>query len=219
MHGILGLAASELIATDPSLAEAALVHRLKSIQAIKRKLAASDTSVTYAEGNALIATCFALTFQSVILEDGSKSPCEHQHYTFPTAHQQNAVAEYMAFIRGIIIVVIQMIRSRVNFMFKHLFEQSKNNAELLKPHIDKVTFPDGMWQWKAGALASLAGIRSLCAGDDLKMKYFQMTEDMANGLDEESPFTGSHPLLTFRHFLQLTHADSISRTHSIHRHE
>ncbi|KAG8160523.1 hypothetical protein KVR01_010059 [Diaporthe batatas] len=168
MHSILGLAASELIATDPSLAEAALVHRFKSIQAIKRKLAASDTSITYAEGNALIATCFALTFQSVILEDG--------------------MAEYMAFIRGIIVVVIQMYKSRVDFMFKHLFEQNKNNAEILKPHIDKVTFPDGMWQWKAGALASLAGIRSLCDGDDLKMKYLQMTEDMANGLDEESPF-------------------------------
>lgn len=72
MHSILGLAASELIATDSSLAEAAMAHRLKSIQAIKRKLASSDQGITYAEGNALIATCFALTFQSVILEDGSK---------------------------------------------------------------------------------------------------------------------------------------------------
>lgn len=72
MHSILGLAASELIATDASLAEAAMAHRLKSIQAIKRKLAASSQGITYAEGNALIATCFALTFQSVILEDGSK---------------------------------------------------------------------------------------------------------------------------------------------------
>lgn len=80
MHSILGLAASELIASDASLAEAAMAHRLKSIQAIKRKLAASDQGITYAEGNALIATCFALTFQSVILEDGSKcfsqdTPC------------------------------------------------------------------------------------------------------------------------------------------------
>lgn len=95
----------------------------------------------------------------------------------------------MAFIRGVIIVVIQMYKSRVNFMFKHLFDQDQ--AKILKPHIDKVTFPDGMWQWKAGALASLAGIRSLCVGDDLRMKYLQLTEDMANGLDEESPYKGS----------------------------
>ncbi|KAL2274132.1 hypothetical protein FJTKL_03611 [Diaporthe vaccinii] len=166
MHSILGLAASELIASDASLAEAAMAHRLKSIQAIKRKLAESNQGITYAEGNALIATCFALTFQSVILEDG--------------------MTEYMAFIRGVIIVVIQMWKAGVNFMFKHLLEQDQK--DLLKPHIDKVTLPDGMWEWKAGALASLAGIRSLCAGDDLKMKYLQMTEDMANGLHEESPY-------------------------------
>lgn len=166
MHSILGLAASELIASDASLAEAAMAHRLKSIQAIKRKLAESNQGITYAEGNALIATCFALTFQSVILEDG--------------------MTEYMAFIRGVIIVVIQMWKAGVNFMFKHLLEQDQK--DLLKPHIDKITLPDGMWEWKAGALASLAGIRSLCAGDDLKMKYLQMTEDMANGLHEESPY-------------------------------
>lgn len=74
MHSILGLAASELIASDASLTEAAMAHRLKSIQAIKRKLAASNSGITYAEGNALIATCFALTFQSIVLEDGSKQP-------------------------------------------------------------------------------------------------------------------------------------------------
>lgn len=86
MHSILGLAASELIATDASLAEAAMVHRLKSIQAIKRKLAASNQGITYAEGNALIATCFALTFQSVILEDGSKQISDYILYPRPTVH-------------------------------------------------------------------------------------------------------------------------------------
>ncbi|KAL1851713.1 hypothetical protein Daus18300_012462 [Diaporthe australafricana] len=168
MHSILGLAASELIASDPSLAEAAMVHRLKSIQAIKRKLASSDQGITYAEGNALIATCFALTFQSVILEDG--------------------MTEYMAFIRGLIVIVIQMWKAGVDFMFKRLLNQEQ--GDLLKPHIDKVTLPEGMWEWKAGALASLDGLRSLCAGDDLKLKYLQMTEDMANGLDEKSPYKG-----------------------------
>ncbi|KAK2607390.1 hypothetical protein N8I77_006066 [Diaporthe amygdali] len=166
MHSILGLAASELIATDSSLAEAAMAHRLKSIQAIKRKLASSDQGITYAEGNALIATCFALTFQSVILEDG--------------------MAEYMAFIRGVILIVIQMWKAGVDFMFQHLIKGEQ--GDLLKPHIDKVVLPDGMWEWKAGALASLEGIKHFCLGDELKMKYHQMTEDMANGLDEESPY-------------------------------
>lgn len=51
------------------------------------------------------------------------------------------MAEYMAFIRGVIIVVIQMWKAGVNFMFKHLLEQEQN--DLLKPHIDKVTLPEG----------------------------------------------------------------------------
>lgn len=94
----------------------------------------------------------------------------------------------MAFIRGLIVIVIQMWKAGVDFMFKHLLNQEQ--GDLLKPHIDKVTLPEGMWEWKAGALASLEGIRRLCAGDDLKMKYLQMTEDMANGLDEKSPYKG-----------------------------
>lgn len=97
----------------------------------------------------------------------------------------------MAFIRGVIIVVIQMFKANVDFMFKHLLQQ--NQGDLLKPHIDKLTLPEGMWEWKAGALASLAGIRDLCTGDHLKMKYLQMTEDMANGLDEKSPYKGLYP--------------------------
>lgn len=108
---------------------------------------------------------------------------------FQTANSRNSVTEYMAFIRGVIIVVIQMWKAGVDFMFKHLLEQDQK--DLLKPHIDKVTLPEGMWEWKAGALASLAGIKSLCVGDELKMKYLQMTEDMANGLHEESPYKGS----------------------------
>lgn len=113
-----------------------------------------------------------------------------RHYFIPflATNPYVIVTEYMAFIRGVIIVVIQMWKAGVNFMFKHLLEQDQK--DLLKPHIDKVTLPDGMWEWKAGALASLAGIKSLCVGDDLKMKYLQMTEDMANGLHEESPYKG-----------------------------
>lgn len=91
MHSLLGLAASELIRTNASLAEAAMNHRLRALRAIRRRLGAiapsspdaplyapsqgaesrrSRPHITYEEGNALLATCFALTFQSVLLEDG-----------------------------------------------------------------------------------------------------------------------------------------------------
>ncbi|KAK7746932.1 hypothetical protein SLS53_002120 [Cytospora paraplurivora] len=68
MHSILGLAASELIATDNSLAEAAISHRLEATKAIKRRLTSQGTTpIGYAEGNALIAACSVLTFQSISL--------------------------------------------------------------------------------------------------------------------------------------------------------
>ncbi|KAL2159135.1 hypothetical protein VTH06DRAFT_2567 [Thermothelomyces fergusii] len=105
MHAILGYAASELMATqDPSLAEAALSHRghgtppsttpSSSPPAAARRNDKSNgggrAGAVFEEGDALMATCFALTYQSVLLEDG--------------------MAEYMTFIRGIIIVAIQIRR-------------------------------------------------------------------------------------------------------------
>ena len=73
MHSLLAFSASELLPTDPSLLEPAMAHRLKAIQSIKKTL--SDISKakpkdSLEQGNALMATCFALTFQSVWLEDG-----------------------------------------------------------------------------------------------------------------------------------------------------
>ncbi|RYC60604.1 hypothetical protein CHU98_g5615 [Xylaria longipes] len=84
----LSLAASELMIQDPSLVTFAMAHRLKAIKAIKRTLTDVPKTNTFDEGNALLATCYALTFQSVMLDDG--------------------MAEFMIFCRGIVIVAIQM---------------------------------------------------------------------------------------------------------------
>lgn len=89
MHAILGLSASDLmVQEDPSLVTFAMTHRLKAIKAIKKALSETPKTNTFEEGNALMATCFALTFQSVLLDDG--------------------MAEYMTFCRGIVLVAIQM---------------------------------------------------------------------------------------------------------------
>ena len=97
MHAILGYAASELICQDASLVAPAMAHRLKAIKAVKKSLAEAPKANTFEEGNALMATCFALTFQSVLLDDG--------------------MVEYMTFIRGIIIVAIQMCMSLRTLFF------------------------------------------------------------------------------------------------------
>ncbi|KAH6667667.1 hypothetical protein EV126DRAFT_447134 [Verticillium dahliae] len=78
MHAILGLAACELRKQDPSVLPQAMA-------------------------NALISACFALTFQSVLLEDG--------------------MPEYMAFIRGIVVVGMQMATRRIRPIFSNIMEE------------------------------------------------------------------------------------------------
>ncbi|KAL5625289.1 hypothetical protein BROUX41_005349 [Berkeleyomyces rouxiae] len=89
MHAVLSLAATDLIITDPSLNQIALSHRFKAIQALKRRLNdIKRVSGSMEETNALVATCYALTFQSVLLDDG--------------------MIEFMVFVRGIVIVGMHM---------------------------------------------------------------------------------------------------------------
>ncbi|KAL8397815.1 hypothetical protein RB594_004500 [Gaeumannomyces avenae] len=168
MHAVLGLAASDLAQDDPSLYEAAMSHRLKAIKAVKKALADSPRrarqqrqqqqqqqqanssssgggggggggSFTSDEGNALLATCYALTFQSVLLDDG--------------------MAEYMTFIRGIIIVMIQMYTSGARFLFSN-FVGDEQDA-ILKPLMDRVPMIDR--RRAEAAAAAVAGLEPLVA--------------------------------------------------------
>ncbi|KUI63216.1 Sterol uptake control protein 2 [Cytospora mali] len=186
MHSILGLAASELITSNNSLKEAAISHRLKAIKDIKRRLAVPSSSVDYAEGNALMAACFALTFQSIFLEDG--------------------MAEHMAFVRGVFIVAVQMAEAGVDFMFSNLL--SEDQEALLRPHVEKVVLPASMAEWRDGAAAALEALRPLCGGDELKVRYLEMTLDIARGLYESSPYrawkaAGDH----YAWWMTLPHSD------------
>ncbi|KAF5616815.1 UPC2-like regulatory protein [Fusarium tjaetaba] len=65
MHAILGFSASELMRNDASIVSSAMNHRIKAIRAIKKRLAeTARSSMDYEEANAMVATCYALTFQS-----------------------------------------------------------------------------------------------------------------------------------------------------------
>ncbi|KAL8366112.1 hypothetical protein RB595_004743 [Gaeumannomyces hyphopodioides] len=157
MHAILGLAASDLAKDDPTLYEAAMSHRLKAIKAVKRALAdsprrprqqrrqqqqqASGSGAAFSsdEGNALLATCYALTFQSVMLDDG--------------------MAEYMTFIRGIIIVVVQMYTRGARFLFSNFIADEQD--AILKPLMDRVPMINRAWA--EGAVAAVAGLEPLVA--------------------------------------------------------
>lgn len=139
MHAILGYAASELMDTDSSLAPVAMNHRIKAIKAIKKRLTdASKMDTTYEEANALVATCFALTFQSVSLEDG--------------------LAEYMTFIRGIVIVGMQMMFKSIKPLFSNLFES--NQDEVLAPYMEGLPLIEK--GWAETAIESITNLGPLC---------------------------------------------------------
>ncbi|KAK0706829.1 hypothetical protein B0T26DRAFT_655867 [Lasiosphaeria miniovina] len=163
MHAILGLAASELLCEDASLAEAAMTHRLKAIRAIKKAIAETAASAppdgSFEEGNALMATCYALTFQSVLLDDG--------------------MAEYMTFIRGIILVGIQMYVRRARLIFGDLMGEQAEESKLA-PHMAGVPLIERAWV--DGAVAAIAALEPLAARHPVERRYHEMIENMARQL-------------------------------------
>ncbi|RYP65832.1 hypothetical protein DL769_006204 [Monosporascus sp. CRB-8-3] len=171
MHAILGLAASDLMGKDPSLVTPAMMHRVKAINAIKKSLANIPKSDTFEEGNALLATCFALTFQSVCLEDG--------------------MAEYMTFCRGILIVAIQMYYKGSKFIFNNWIED--NQKALVKPLME--TIPPIRREWTDMAVASIAALEPLCK-HQLEVEYRQLLKEWAEML-----YTNSFQVPVVAHLL------------------
>jgi hypothetical protein len=105
LHAILALGATDLACPtlDSDLMLAGIVHRVKAIEALNK--AVSRGIQTIEEGNAMIGTCFALLFQSVMMNDG--------------------LAEYMAFIRGIVAIGIHMEMNKMKFLFHHLWNDEQ----------------------------------------------------------------------------------------------
>lgn len=98
MHAMLGLSASDLttsLTPTPELSCSAMSHRVLAIKALNQAL--SNGLHTFEEGNAMLATCYVLLFQSVLLEDG--------------------LAEYMSFIRGCVLIAQNMGCRKMKFLF------------------------------------------------------------------------------------------------------
>ncbi|KAG8418730.1 hypothetical protein J3459_011578 [Metarhizium acridum] len=162
MHAILGFAASELVPTDSSFVQAAMNHRIKAIKAIKKRLSESARGQTsYEEANALVATCFALTFQSVCLEDG--------------------LAEYMTFIRGILIVGMQMMFKGIKPIFEQLFEDRQD--EVMEPYLRDLPLIQRGWADAAGE--AISNLRPLCV-EPVEVEYCQQLLGIAEKLNVNS---------------------------------
>ncbi|CAI6098438.1 unnamed protein product [Clonostachys chloroleuca] len=159
MHAILGFAASELQSTDSSLLTAAVNHRVKAIKAIKKRLADAARSISSAEEtNAMIATCFALTFQSVSLDDG--------------------LAEFMTFIRGILIVGMQMMFRGIKPIFTTLMDEEQKE-KLLEPLME--TLPLIQRGWADSALEAIGSLRPLCI-EQVQIEYYDKLMDIVQKL-------------------------------------
>lgn len=161
MHAVLGLAASDLMTQDPSLVTFAMMHRVKAINAIKRSLNDGPKMDTFEEGNALMATCFALTFQSIVLDDG--------------------MAEFMTFCRGIALVSMQMHYKGVKFLFSNL--QHLDTSAILKPHMDAL--PLVRRDWVDMAVAAIRGLEPLCT-QPVEFEYYRIILEIAEALYTDS---------------------------------
>ncbi|KAI0113734.1 C6 zinc finger protein [Nemania sp. FL0031] len=161
MHAILGLAASDLMIQDPSLVTFAMAHRLKAIKAIKKTLTDVPKATTFDEGNALLATCYALTFQSVMLDDG--------------------MSEFMTFCRGIVIVAIQMYCKGAKFIFSNFLGEDHINQ--LQPILDSL--PLIQKEWTDMAVANIAALEPLCT-QQVEIEYHQLITNIASALYSSS---------------------------------
>jgi hypothetical protein len=114
MHAMLGLSASELTAKlTPTyeLACSAMKHRVVAIKALNQAL--SRGIQTFEEGNAMLATCYVLLFQSVLLDDG--------------------LAEYVSFLRGCVLIAQTMGCKKMKFLF-HSF-LGMDGFKKMEPHL------------------------------------------------------------------------------------
>jgi hypothetical protein len=153
---MLALSAQDLADDEPQcqqLQQTALSYRVKSITALNEAISRSNSSV--AQGNAMLATCFVLLFQSVLLEDG--------------------LVEYMSFMRGIIAVCIHMGTRNVKFLFANMLEQtgivqaSLQEAPLINPELPR------------GACRSLERFATLIE-NPREIEYFECLLSMARNL-------------------------------------
>lgn len=114
MHAMLGLSASDLttsLTPTPELTCSAMSHRVVAIKALNQAL--SRGLQTFEEGNAMLATCYVLLFQSALLEDG--------------------LAEYMSFLRGCVLIAHYMGCRRMKFLF-HSF-LGMDGFKKIEPHL------------------------------------------------------------------------------------
>ncbi|KFY42621.1 hypothetical protein V495_04414 [Pseudogymnoascus sp. VKM F-4514 (FW-929)] len=149
LHAMLALAASDISECNPNdtaLAVSGMNHRVRAIETLSTAL--SRGVHTMEEGNAMLATCYTLVFQSALIADG-----------FP---------EYMSFIRGCMVVAWQMGVKQLTFLFQGIL--SDEQLERMGPHLKGAADIDPVLT--NGAIGSLEACRPLVM-KDAEMAFHQ----------------------------------------------
>ncbi|PQE26409.1 C6 zinc finger protein [Rutstroemia sp. NJR-2017a BBW] len=141
LYSMLALSASNLVANgtpteSPDMLCTAIAHRLKAISSLNQAISTGINS--FEQGNAMLATCFILLFQSTMIADG--------------------LVEYMTFIRGTIAVGTSMGMKRMKFLFHGLWVN--RSAESLEVDLSQTPLIDG--DLARSACRSIENLAGLC---------------------------------------------------------
>lgn len=160
MHALLGLAASHLTVTaDADYGAIALSHRLLAIKGFNEAL--SKTPRSGADGDALLAACYALTFQSSYMKDG--------------------MSEFLTMVRGCGLVSLQLRHENVDVSFSI---DPNRHMEIMKSRLENLPSVDAdLYQ---GAVASFHKIAPLCRGLEAHMIFQKVLEDCVETVGRDS---------------------------------
>lgn len=170
---MLALAASDISGYSPNdsaMALSGINHRVRAIESLSTAL--SRGVHTMEEGNAMLATCYTLVFQSALIADG--------------------FAEYMSFIRGCMVVAWQMGVKQLKFVFEGIL----SDEQLVKmgPYLQGT--PDIDPDLTNGAIGSLEACRPLVVRPEEKAFFECMLEivQAAQISSRQSEFSSSTSL-------------------------
>jgi hypothetical protein len=143
---MLALSASDIKATSSQqsseIAQSAIFHRTLAIKSFNRALSTGLNN--FEEGNAMLATCFILLYQSAMIDEG--------------------LTEYLTFVRGCVLIPLQMGGKHLKFLFQNLF--TEDEIEKSRPYLQDMPAVDPMSV--DAAYASIEAFRPLCKREEEK---------------------------------------------------
>lgn len=119
---MLALSASDIEAGSSEhsseLGQSAIFHRILAIKYFNRALSARLH--TFEEGNAMLAACFILLYQSTLIDEG--------------------LSEYLTFVRGCVLIPLHMAGKNPKFLFQNLL--SDEGIETTRPYLQDMLAVD-----------------------------------------------------------------------------